>query len=145
MERAAFEAARDRLLRKLEAGPVSFEVWQELQNAHDQLTHKFNQVYSRTLLKDDSGDRRILKRTTAKEHLEALEAAIALAFTADNREAFDKHYQFTGGSVIALIRHCADNGLEFAPPQDDDEPTYRTLFADLRQVYLHFHPNEVSE
>ncbi|MDA1055855.1 MAG: hypothetical protein O3C40_36170, partial [Planctomycetota bacterium] len=71
--------------------------------------------------------------------------AIALAFTADNRDVFDGQYRFTGGSVIALIRHCADHALEFAPPQADDKATYRTLFADLRQVYLHFHPNEVSE
>lgn len=144
-ERLAFEVARDKVLRELEFGPVSFEAWRSLQSANDHLTHKFNVVYSRDALKDADGDDRILMRTTALDHLQSLEAAIARAFTADNRDSFDEHYLFTGDSLIALVRHCADNGLEFASPQPDDKATYRTLFLDLRQVYLHFHPSEVSE
>jgi hypothetical protein len=144
-ERSRFETARDNLLRELEAGKASFATWRELQAAHDLLTHQFNVVFTSAAMKDYGDDQRILVRREARDFLKSLEANIAIAFTADNRDVFDGQYRFTGDSVIALIRHCADHGLEFAPPQADDKATYRTLFTDLRQVYLHFHPNEVSE
>ncbi len=144
-ERAGFALARDTLLGELEIGEASFATWRDVQSAHDLLTHKFNEVHTSAALSDLSGGQRIQVRREARDFLKSLEANIAIAFTADNRDVFDGQYRFTGDSVIALIRHCADFGLEFAPPQADDKATYRTLFADLRQVYLHFHPNEAFE
>ena len=144
-ERAGFEAARDQVLRDLGTGRLTFPAWRALQEAHDALADKFDEVYGPKQTREFSGNNRILIRNSGAEFLKSQAAAIAQAFVADNRDVFEGKYRFRGDSLVALVRHCADNGLEFAPPEVDDMATYRTLFTHLRAVYLHFNPNLIDD
>jgi hypothetical protein len=145
LEKRRYEAARDLVLREVGTSKLSFATWDELQAAHQAISDKFDAVYSPKNMRNYDGNERIDIRRTGDVFLKAQAAAIAQAFVADNRDLFEGKYLFKGDSLIALVRHCADNGIEFAKPEVDDRATYRTLFTHLRAVYLHFHPNEVSE
>ena len=38
--------------------------------------------------------------------------------------------------MIGLVEHMYRNGLEFAPPEAGGEGAYKTLFQDLRSLYM---------
>jgi len=136
VEGAAYEKARLQAIAESSAGKLTIASWVHLQSALDQLTHKFNQVYSREALESASGNERILLRASGKRFLQAQAVGVARVFTAKDLDVLERKYTFTGSSVIDLVRHCGKHGLEFAPPTPDDRAVYRVLFNHLRQVYL---------
>ena len=52
--------------------------------------------------------------------------------------------RFQGDSVVGLVEHMYQNGLEFAPPEPGGEGTYKTLFQNLRSLYMKIGPNRAA-
>jgi len=137
--RGQFENARDDAIRELRAkGELSYASYQRLQNAVDELTAILNQVYSRENVRTSSDYLRF--RKPAENFLKAQAVGVYRAMVSNNLEIFRGDYRFNGDTVIELIQHACRHGLQFAPSEMGDEPTYRKLLIAMRHIYMHFQP-----
>jgi hypothetical protein len=141
--RAEFQAARDEAIRELrEEGSMSYSNWRRLQLALDTLSDVFNEVYGRENVKTSTEFLRF--RKPAENFLKAQAVGVYRAMVTNNLDVFRGDYRFDGDSVVELIQHACQHGLQFAPCQPGDEPTYRRLLIAMRQLYLHYYPQSES-
>lgn len=82
-----------------------------------------------------------LTYSTAKRFLQSSLAATHRAITTTDRKAIGGGLAFRGDSVIGLLQHMYETGLEFAPPEPGGEGVYKSLFQNLRALYLQIGPN----
>ncbi len=66
----------------------------------------------------------------------ALLASAHRVATLNDPSVFDRRLRFQGDSLLALVQHMYQNGLEFAPPKPGAEGVYKTLFQNLRALYI---------
>jgi len=140
-----FEATRDAALEEWKTtGKLGRDKEQALIEAIDRLTARFNEVYNR--------EARLLRQlerpgTYSTEYkvgqrfLQSLAAGVFRALSTNDRSVFDGSYKFTGDSVVDLIHHMYQNGLEFAPPEAGDEGVYRKVYLTMRGLYLSLSPD----
>lgn len=137
--RAEFDAARDEALRELrDKGEVSYASSRRLQHAVDSLTDVLNEVYSRDNVKTPTEYLR--SRKPAENFLKAQAVGVYRAMVSNNLDLFRGDYRFEGDTAVELIQHASKHGLQFAPAEAGDEPTYRRLLVAMRQIYLQFYP-----
>lgn len=141
--RVNFEAVRDNALKDLKAGnQLGWDQEQSLINAVDQLTVRFNEVYNREarlqMQLEQPGTYSDYK--AGQRFLQSLAAGVFRALRTNDHSVFDGSYKFTGDSVVDLLLHMYQNGLEFAPPQPGDETTYKRIFMSMRELYLSLAP-----
>ena len=145
-EKAEFQRVRAQAQAEIAKGELSFATWTDMKRATEHLESRFHQVFSRKALSTSatSGTERIVIRQMGQKFIAAQAAGSLRALTANNLDDYGTSYKFDGNSVVQLLRHCARNSLEFASPEAGDEATYQRLFNHLRQMYLHFHPDQAT-
>ncbi len=143
-EKNEFQRVRAQAQAEIAKGELSFATWTEMKRATERLESRFDRVFSKTSLGPNSGTERLVNRQMGQKFFAAQAAGSLRALTANNLEAYGTSYKFDGNSVVQLLRHCAQNSLEFASPESGDEASYRKLFEHLRQMYLHFNPDQTT-
>ncbi|MEX0817938.1 MAG: hypothetical protein WD070_00045 [Pirellulaceae bacterium] len=143
-EKTEFLRVRAQAQAEIAKGELSLATWNDMKRATERLESRFNQVYSATALNASSGTERVVIRQMGERFFAAQAAGSLRALTANNLDTYGGSYKFSGNSVVQLLRHCASNSLEFAPPEPGDETTYRRLFEHLKQIYLHFHQDQAT-
>ncbi|HIQ23102.1 MAG TPA: hypothetical protein EYH34_17910 [Planctomycetes bacterium] len=135
--RHSFELARDMLLEKLAAlapgQSLDYEVGQEVLQAVDKLLVTLENVYPKKRRRDPQT---FIEYNTAKRYIRSLLAGVCRALETNDRRLFDGSYRFEGATVVDLLGHLYQSGLEFAPPEPGDEGTYEKLFVAMREIYL---------
>ena len=71
-----------------------------------------------------------------KRFVQTLLAAARRAIAINDAAVFNGSLRFQGNSLLALIQHMYQNGLEFAPPEPGGEGVYETLYKNLRTLYI---------
>ena len=141
-----FERTRDAALEELKtAGKLSWEREQALIEAIDRVTARFNEVYTREarlLRQFERPGTYSTEYKVAQRFLQSLAAGVFRAISTNDRSVFDGSYKFTGDSVVDLIHHMYQNGLEFAPPESGDEGVYKKLYFTMRELYLSLAPEQ---
>ena len=130
-----FEAARDKMLADRAAGKRNWESEKKVMQACDALSEKFESAYPRETRTDSYGT--FANYRSGQRYLKSLAAEVMRAITTQDEWIFQGVYRFEGNSVADLVQHMCQNGLEFAPPQPGSEGAYRSLFENLRKIYLH--------
>lgn len=134
-ERKQFEAARDIMLADRTAGKRNWESEKRVMATCDALNEKFESINPREE-RIESYEKYAAYRS-GERYLKTLAAEVMRAITTQDEWVFQGVYRFQGDSVMDLIQHMCQNGLEFAPPRPGSEGAYRTLFENLRRIYLH--------
>ena len=134
-QRKQFEAARDKMLADRADGRRNWESEKRVMEACDALSRKFESVNPREL-RTESYESFATYRS-GQRYLKSLAAEVMRAITTQDEWIFQGVYRFEGDSVVGLVQHMCQNGLEFAPPQPGSEGAYRSLFERLRKIYLH--------
>ncbi len=134
-QRKGFEAARDKMLADRAAGRRNWESEKRVMEACDALSRKFESVNPREL-RTESYESFATYRS-GQRYLKSLAAEVMRAITTQDKWIFQGVYRFEGDSVVDLVQHMCQNGLEFAPPQPGSEGAHRSLFERLRKIYLH--------
>lgn len=132
--RKQFEDIRDDVLARRAKGERDWEVEKRLMAACDALGEEFNAAYPREVRVRSSAD--YVTYAAGKRFLQALASGVLRTITTEDPWAFDGSYRFEGETVIELVQHMCHHGLEFAPCRPGGEGVYRSLFLDLRKIYL---------
>jgi hypothetical protein len=56
----------------------------------------------------------------------------------------DGGLSFQGDSLVGLLQHMYQAGLEFAPPEPGGEGVYKALFQNLRALYMTIGPDRAA-
>lgn len=134
-ERKGFEAARDKMVADRANGRRNWESEKRVMEACDALSRKFESVNPREV-RTESYETYATYRS-GQRYLKSLAAEVMRAITTQDEWVFQGVYRFEGDSVVGLVQHMCQNGLEFAPPQPGSEGAHRSLFEKLRKIYLH--------
>ncbi len=138
--RAYFEKTRDEVLKELkDKGKLSWESEERLMEAVDRVARAFIAVNPREVRLESGGA--YVEYMAGKRFVQALAAGVYRAINTEDRWMLDGSLKFTGDSVVDLLHHMYQNGLEFAPPQTGAEGTYRKLFLAMRGLYLGLAPD----
>jgi hypothetical protein len=133
--REHFEKTRDEVLKELrDTGKLNWESEQKLMAAVDEVAAAFNTAYPREV-RTESGPAYV-EYAAGKRFVQALAAGVYRALNTQDRWVLDGSYKFNGDSVVGLIHHMYQNGLEFAPPEPGGEGVYKKMFFALRGLYL---------
>ncbi len=142
--RAEFEGARDVAIRELRgAGHINFDAERRLTEAVDGLSTAFTTAWPRTRATKSSDTFTIY--VAGKNYLRALAAGVCRLLETSDTRLFDGAYEFKGDSLVELVNHLCQYGLEFAPPQPGDEGAYRKLFFAMRNLYFNLEGPPISE
>lgn len=79
---------------------------------------------------------RSLDYSAGKRFIQTLVAAVHRAITINDASVFSGGIRFQGDDLFALVRHMQCNGLQFAPPEPGGERVYKTMFTNLRAMYV---------
>jgi hypothetical protein len=77
-----------------------------------------------------------LDYSAGKQFIQSLVAATHRVITINDASVLNGQLRFQGGSLFALVQHMHRNGLQFAKPQPGAERVYRTMFENLRAMYV---------
>jgi len=132
--RADFENARDQVLARRAQGKRDWETEKRLMTACDALCDKFNEIYPREVRVRSTDV--YMTYAAGKRFLQALAAGVLRAITTEDQWVFDGRYRFDGHTLMELVQHMCQHGLEFAPCYPGGEGVYRVMFDDLRRIYL---------
>jgi hypothetical protein len=69
-------------------------------------------------------------------------AATHRAITTTDTATLGGSLRFRGDSVVQLLDHMYLAGLEFAPPAPGGERVYKSLFQNLRTLYMKIGPDK---
>lgn len=137
--RMSFEGSRDGLVRQMqERGQADRECQtQMLQNINAlfvalDAAHPKGRCQNPAEYMDYATARRFLQSTLAETHR---------ALTTNNAAALSGELRFKGDSVVGLLQHMYQTGLEFAPPRPGGEGAYKSLFQNLRTLYMKIGPD----
>jgi len=129
-----YERARDAVVKEIQTtGKISYEAQTELMQAVNGLYAALKAAYPKEKLNDQ---REFLVYAAGKRYVQTLVAAAHRAITINDASVFSSQLRFQGNSLFGLIQHMHRNGLEFAPPEPGGEGNYRTLFENLRTMYI---------
>lgn len=138
--RGHFERTRDEVLKEFkDKGKLSWESEQRLMAAVDRVAAAFSAAYPREV-RLESGPA-YLEYAAGKRFVQALAAGAYRAINTTDRWMLDGSLKFTGDSVVDLVHHMYQNGLEFAPPEPGAEGVYRKVFLAMRGLYLGLAPD----
>lgn len=139
-ERKQFEDVRDKMLADRAAGKRNWQSEKKVMEACDALSKKYELAHPRKVRTQSY--EAFAKYRSGRRYLKSLAAEVMRAITTQDEWIFKGVYRFEGDSVIDLVQHMCQNGLEFAPPRPGSEGAYRTLFENMRRIYLHLGAND---
>jgi hypothetical protein len=132
--RENFERSRDCVVKELqEKSQPSHESQERLLQDVNALFLALEDAYPREKRKDPA---EFLNYGAAKRFLQSTLAASHRAITTTDSHVFGGGLRFQGDSVVGLLEHMYQSGLEFAPPQPGGERVYKHLFEGLRTLYM---------
>jgi hypothetical protein len=132
--RAEFEAARDDLLREVKsAGRVSEATRNRLMLAVDHLLIKLEEAFPE---EDRKNATLFSEYHAAKKYLRSLVVQVYRATGTHDRAVFAGTLQFQGHTILELIQHMSQSGLEFAPCKEGGERVYGRLLRAFQSVYV---------
>jgi len=138
--RDEYETAKLALLDDFSDGAVEAASWTAIQQSIDHLSAELQRQYPPNRIEQDSQE--FLVYHAATRFLKAKAGMVFQArLTADPVYLTDK-YTFDGDSVLDLVRHMAEHGLRFAPPEGGGVGAYNRLYTMMRQVYLEYFESE---
>jgi len=130
--RTEFEAARDELLKEVEAtGQVSEKTRNRIILATNELLVTLEQVFQ-----DRQESSVFLEYNASKQYLRSLVAQVNRSISTNDRSVFTGGLRFQGNTIVELIQHMYQSGLMFAPHKPGGEGVYRHLIQSLRNLYL---------
>lgn len=129
-----FDQARDAVVKDVHAThKVSSESQDQLIQAVNGLFVALDAAYPGNV-RDDSSN--FKDYWVAKGFTKSLLAAANRAIDVNDPSVFSDGLRFQGDSLFALVEHMHRNGLQFAPPEPGGEGIYRTVFTNLRHMYV---------
>ena len=132
--RDSFDHARDAVVKDVQAmHEVSSESQDQLMRAVNGLFVALDAAYPHNVLEDSS---KFKEYRVAKGFVTSLLAAANRAIDINDPSVFSGGLRFQGDSLFALVEHMHRNGLQFAPPEPGGEGIYRTVFTNLRHMYV---------
>jgi hypothetical protein len=141
-----FAVARETYQRTLE--DVVAEIKTSGQASHDNQTRVMKNVDDLFVALENAypKERRtipaeFLSYAAAKRFLQATLAGTHRAITTNNPVLLSGGLRFQGNSLVRLLEHMYKNGFEFASPEPGGEGAYKSLFQNLRSLYLAVGPN----
>jgi len=130
--RTEFEAARDELVKEIEAdGRVTEETRNRLILATNQLLVTLEKAFQ-----DRQEPSVFLEYNASKQYLRSLVAQVNRAISTNDRSVFTGALRFQGNTLSELIQHMYQSGLVFAPHAEGGERVYRNLVQSLRNLYV---------
>lgn len=133
-QRKRFEKARDALIREAaNHTELGYETSQELRESVIALMVALEAAYPREV-RADFGQFSLY--STSKRYLQSLWGGVQRATTTKDLSVFSARLRFEGDSLVALLQHMYQSGLEFAPPEPGGEGVYRKLFQGMRNLYV---------
>jgi hypothetical protein len=132
--RDSYERTRDAVVKEIQAqGKLSHENQTKLMQDINGLFVALEAAYPSERRKTPA---EFLDYTTGKRFVQTLLAAAHRAIAVNDASVFNGGLRFQGESLLGLIQHMYQNGLEFAPPEPGGEGVYKTLFQNLRALYI---------
>ncbi len=132
--RDEYDHARDAVAKDAQsAGKIGHDSEVRLMQAVNGLFVALDAAYPGELLKDH---RAFSEYWTGKRFLRSLLAAADRAIAVNDPSVFGGGLRFQGNSLFALIQHMHRNGLQFAEPEPGAEGIYKTVFTNLRAMYV---------
>ena len=129
-----YDRTRDAVVKEIQAtGKISYENQTKLMRAVNGLYTALDAAFSSEQRKDP---KEFSVYAAGKRYVQTLVAAAHRAITINDATVFSSELRFQGNSLFGLIQHMHRNGLEFAPPEPGGEGTYKTLFENLRTMYI---------
>ncbi len=129
-----FERTRDAVVKEIqEKGKIGYENQSKLMQAINELFVALEAAYPSERRKTPA---EFLDYAVGKRFLQTLLAAAHRAIAIDDPSVFSGSLRFEGESLLRLIHHMYQNGLEFAPPEAGGEGVYKSLFQNLRALYV---------
>jgi hypothetical protein len=131
--RTDFEKARDDVLKEVQdTGKTTPESQAKLMQTLNAMFVALEDAYPKEVRKDPE---QYLTYSTAKRFLQAALATSHRALSTNDPFVLGGGLRFQGDSVVGLVQHMYQNGLEFAPPEPGGEGVYKSLFQSLRTLY----------
>ncbi len=129
-----FDRARDAVVKEIqEKGKISCENQTNLTQAVNGLFVALESAYPEERRKEPA---EFLEYATGKRFVQSLVATVHRAVAVNDASVFSGNLRFQGDSLLGLLQHMYKNGLEFAPPEPGGEGIYKTLFQNLRSLYV---------
>jgi phage baseplate assembly protein W len=138
--RRQYESAKKQLLDDSRDGNIDPASWTAIQAAVDSLVSELQRQYPRTRFQNDPQE--FLVFNTAMRFLKSKASMVFQARIAADTAYLTDRYIFDGQTVLDLVRHMAQNGLRFAPPEEGGDGAYPRLFMVMRQLYLRYYGSE---
>ncbi|MHB8952039.1 MAG: hypothetical protein ACYC4U_03565 [Pirellulaceae bacterium] len=138
--RRQYELAKKQLLDDSRDGNIAPASWTAIQAAVDGLVSELQRQYPRTRFQDDPKE--FLVFNAAMRFLKSKASMVFQARLAADTAYLTDKYIFDGQTVLELVRHMAQNGLRFAPPEEGGDGAYRRLFMMMRQLYLRYYGSD---
>jgi hypothetical protein len=140
MARKNYEDARDAVVQDMsKKGEASYDNQVRLMQDANALFVALDNAFPPDRRKDPH---EFLTYGASKRYLQAMLAASHRAITTTDTRAMTGSLRFQGDSVVGLLDHMYQNGLEFAPPQPGGEGVYRAMFETMRSLYLNIGPDK---
>ena len=138
--RDKFECSRDALIDEIkDNGQASHENQTQLMQDTDALFVALENIYPKERRRNPA---EFLTYGAAKRFLQSTLATTHRAITTTDPKALTGSLRFQGDSVVGLLDHMYQNGLEFAPPAPGGEGVYKSLFQSLRSLYMKIGPDK---
>jgi hypothetical protein len=129
-----YDTVREAVVKEVQTtGKIGYENQTELMRAVNDLFTALDAAFPPERLKDE---KEFLVFATGKRYVQSLVASVHRAITINDASVFSGENRFHGSTVFELVQHMHRNGLEFAPPEPGAEGIYRTLFENLRTMYI---------
>ena len=131
--RANFEKARDDVMKEVQdTSKTTPESQAKLLQSINALLVALEDAYPREVRKDPE---QYVTYAAAKRFLQTTLATSHRALSTSDPFVLGGGLRFQGDSVVGLVQHMYQAGLEFAPPEPGGEGVYKTLFQSLRTLY----------
>jgi hypothetical protein len=129
-----FDRTRDAVVKDVQATTkISPENQAKLMRAVNGLYAALDAAYPSEVRKNPQ---EFLDYSAGKRFIQGLVAAAHRAITINDATVFSGGNRFQGDNLFALVRHMHCNGLQFAPPEPGGERVYKTMFTNLRGMYV---------
>jgi hypothetical protein len=138
--REAFERLRDETLEQARAlGRLEDDQRTALLDAFEPLEAEFEAMLARRYDESQATGQPVVHDSDyaeARGFLTSLRNQLVHLRDIHDSRAFDGSYRFTGTHVAELVDHMKRNDLQFAQLDQGDRGGYRSLFLDLREMFL---------
>jgi hypothetical protein len=142
LARENYQRAMDEVVAEIkQKGPASYESQTKAMQSVNALFVALDDAYPKERRKDPA---EFLTYATAKRYLQSLLATTHRVLNAHDARLLDGGLSFQGDSLVGLLQHMYQAGLEFAPPEPGGEGVYKTLFQNLRALYMIIGPDRAA-